>query len=140
MLISFLFLDENICCGYSLEAPCRGASNEYPQHMFSLTNKKNIMWIPPLICSYELRMSSATILLNVSKGQLGTRQALECLIFFFFSFRNYLQFFFFFFFFFFCVLQSVIFIKGDSYWVDYLPCLTREITFVYLALCFSRTW
>ena len=37
---------------YSLEAPHRGASNEYPQHMFSLRNKKNIMWIPPLICSY----------------------------------------------------------------------------------------
>ena len=32
---------------YSLEAPHRGASNEYPQHMFSLRNKKNIMWIPP---------------------------------------------------------------------------------------------
>ena len=31
---SFLFLHENICCGYSLEAPCRGASNEYPQYMF----------------------------------------------------------------------------------------------------------
>ena len=28
-LIFFLFLDENICCGYSLEAPRRGASNEY---------------------------------------------------------------------------------------------------------------
>ena len=52
LLISFLFLNENICCGYSLEAPCQGASNEYPQHMFSLRNKKNIMWIPPLICSY----------------------------------------------------------------------------------------
>ena len=37
-----LFLDENICCGYSLEAPCRGASNEYPQHMFLLRNKKDI--------------------------------------------------------------------------------------------------
>ena len=52
MLISFLFLNKNICCGYSLEAPRRGASNEYPQHMFSSINKKNIMWIPPLICSY----------------------------------------------------------------------------------------
>ena len=31
--IFFLFLHENICCGYSLEAPQRGASNEYPQHM-----------------------------------------------------------------------------------------------------------
>ena len=28
-LISFLFLHENICCGYSLEAPQRGTSNEY---------------------------------------------------------------------------------------------------------------
>ena len=59
-LIVLLFLDENICCGYSLEAPRRGASNEYPQHMFSLGNKKNIdtfwlkkapyqeLWILPL--------------------------------------------------------------------------------------------
>ena len=52
MLISFLFLDENICYGYSLEAPRWGASNEYPQHMFLSRNKKNIMWIPLLICSY----------------------------------------------------------------------------------------
>ena len=28
-------LNENICCGYSLEG-WGGASNEYPQHMFSL--------------------------------------------------------------------------------------------------------
>ena len=27
---------------YSLEAPHRGASNEYPQHMFLLRNKKDI--------------------------------------------------------------------------------------------------
>ena len=53
MLISFLFLHKIICCGYSLEAPCRGASNEYPQHMFLWRNKKNIMWIPPFICSCE---------------------------------------------------------------------------------------
>ena len=39
---------------YSLEAPRRGASNEYPQHMFSLRNEKNIMWMPPLMCSYAL--------------------------------------------------------------------------------------
>ena len=24
----------NMCCGYTLEAPRRGASNEYPQHIF----------------------------------------------------------------------------------------------------------
>ena len=52
MLISFLFLNKNIYCGYSLEAPRRGASNEYPQYMYSWRNKKNIMYIPPLICSY----------------------------------------------------------------------------------------
>ena len=38
-LIVFLFLNKNICCGYSLEAPQRGASNEYPQHMFLWRNK-----------------------------------------------------------------------------------------------------
>ena len=29
-----IFLHGNICCGYSLEAPLRGASNEYPRHFF----------------------------------------------------------------------------------------------------------
>ena len=42
LLIFFLFLRENICCGYSLEAPHGGASNEYPQHMFSRRNIENI--------------------------------------------------------------------------------------------------
>ena len=40
MLISFLFLHENICYGYSLEVPHQGISNEYPQHMFFWRNKK----------------------------------------------------------------------------------------------------
>ena len=40
---------KNICCRYSLEVPCRGASDEYPQHMFSWSNKKNIYLIPTLI-------------------------------------------------------------------------------------------
>ena len=30
----FLISPLNICCGYSLEVPQWGASNEYPQHMF----------------------------------------------------------------------------------------------------------
>ena len=42
LLIFFLFLHENLCCGYLLEAPHRGASNEYPQHSFSWKNKKTI--------------------------------------------------------------------------------------------------
>ena len=29
-----------ICCGYTLEAPHRGASNEYPQNMFLRRNRK----------------------------------------------------------------------------------------------------
>ena len=31
VLIFFLFFHEKVCCGYSLEAPQWGASNEYPQ-------------------------------------------------------------------------------------------------------------
>ena len=38
----FLFLHENICCGYSLEVPHQSTSNEYPQHTFSCRNKKNV--------------------------------------------------------------------------------------------------
>ena len=34
VLAFVLFLHKNICCGYSLEAPHRGASNEYSQHVF----------------------------------------------------------------------------------------------------------
>ena len=30
----FLVLAQNIDCGYTLEPPCRGGSNEYPQSMF----------------------------------------------------------------------------------------------------------
>ena len=32
---------QNIYCGYSLEPPQRGGSNEYPQSMFLSRNKKN---------------------------------------------------------------------------------------------------
>ena len=32
---------QNIYCGYSLEPPRRGGSNEYPQSMFLGRNKKN---------------------------------------------------------------------------------------------------
>ena len=39
---SFLISQQKHMLWYSLEAPHRGASNEYPQHMFLLCNKKNI--------------------------------------------------------------------------------------------------
>ena len=42
----FLISPQKICCGYSLEAP------EYPQHIFLVRNKKNLLEIPPLIWSY----------------------------------------------------------------------------------------
>ena len=32
---------QNVDCGYSLEPPQRGGSNEYPQSMFLSRNKKN---------------------------------------------------------------------------------------------------
>ena len=37
----FQFFAQNIDCGYSLEPPRRGGSNEYPQSMFLSRNKKN---------------------------------------------------------------------------------------------------
>ena len=37
----FLIFSQNIDCGYTLEPPRRGGSNEYPQSMFWSKNKKN---------------------------------------------------------------------------------------------------
>ena len=39
--IFFYIYAQNIDCGYSLEPPRRGSSNEYPQSMFLSRNKKN---------------------------------------------------------------------------------------------------
>ena len=36
----FLIFAQNIDCGYTLEPPCRGGSNEYPQSMFWSKSKK----------------------------------------------------------------------------------------------------
>ena len=36
---------QNIDCGYSLEPPRRGGSNEYPQSMFLSRNKKNNVYL-----------------------------------------------------------------------------------------------
>ena len=36
---------QNIYCGYSLEPPRRGGSNEYPQYMF-LADIRKIMYTP----------------------------------------------------------------------------------------------
>ena len=41
----FLIFAQNIVCGYTLEPPHWGGSNEYPQSMFESKNKK-IMYTP----------------------------------------------------------------------------------------------
>ena len=41
ILIFFIISAQKLDCGYSLETPRRGGSNEYPQSMFLNRNKKN---------------------------------------------------------------------------------------------------
>ena len=42
----FLIFAQNIDCGYTLEPPRRGGSNEYPQSMFWSKNKKIGIHVP----------------------------------------------------------------------------------------------
>ena len=46
----------NIDCGYSLELPQRGGSNEYPQSMFLSKNEKKIMYTPSKPQFYQLKV------------------------------------------------------------------------------------
>ena len=41
LIIFFLIFAQNIDCGYTLEPPRRGDSNEYPHSIFWSKNKKN---------------------------------------------------------------------------------------------------
>ena len=45
ILIFFYISAQNIDCGYSLELPRRGGSNEYPQSMFLSRNNKNNVYL-----------------------------------------------------------------------------------------------
>ena len=45
-LLFFLILHINKCCGYSLEVPCQGISNEYPQNLFVWRNKTYLSGLP----------------------------------------------------------------------------------------------
>ena len=49
---SFHIPAQNIDCGYLLEPPRRGGSNEYPQTMFLSRNKKINVYLnkPPFYC------------------------------------------------------------------------------------------
>ena len=60
MLISFLFLDENICCGYSLEAPRWGASNEYHNICFRGEIRKILCGYPLLSVAMVIRLMTKT--------------------------------------------------------------------------------
>ena len=50
IFLIFLIFAQNIDCGYTLELPWRGGSNEYPQFMFWSKNKKN--WFTPAYPSF----------------------------------------------------------------------------------------
>ena len=78
-LYFFLFLDENICCGYSLEAPPRGASNEYPQHIFSSRNKITIyhIWRSSLIRVYTVCHSTKYLKKLLHKKQNLSQKSTE---------------------------------------------------------------
>ena len=39
------YFSTKTCCGYSLEVPQRGNSNEYPQHMFCGEIRKILIWL-----------------------------------------------------------------------------------------------
>ena len=57
-----VYSHKNICCGYSLEVPPWGTSNEYPQNMVSWKCKKHsysilFVWKKCLFWSYEFNVS-----------------------------------------------------------------------------------
>ena len=64
-ILFFLFLHENICCGYSLEATRWGTSNEYPRHTFSWRNQKDISIFRMKKAPYLLLCSSSWLTLVV---------------------------------------------------------------------------
>ena len=110
----FLFLRKNICCGYSLEAPRGGASNEYPQHIFLRRNKKSINTFCMKKASY-LKISSRQESYSFVCGRFGFIHTLfrffpDCQLnhFLVFSFLFFL--FFSFLFFSFVVIIVVIFV------------------------------
>ena len=49
----FLISAQNIDCGYTLEPPRRGGSNEYPLSMFWSKNKKNSIPLHTPVLLYE---------------------------------------------------------------------------------------
>ena len=59
--ICFYGVHKNICCGYSLESPWRGNSNEYPQHMFFMEKKAKVYLNYHQIPSLSVPLLSAQV-------------------------------------------------------------------------------
>ena len=54
---------QNIECGYSLETPCQGDSNEYPQSMILCRNKDNNVYpCKPQFCYIKVGFKGAKII------------------------------------------------------------------------------
>ena len=59
----FLISAQNIDCGYSLEPPNRGGSNEYPQSkVLSKNNKNNIYPCKPQFCYIKVGFKGVKII------------------------------------------------------------------------------
>ena len=74
--INFLISAQNIDCGYSLEPPCRGGSNEYPQSVFLSRNKKNIRFFYLktfifLVVKFSVYLNRFVFVMNFSKSRNG---------------------------------------------------------------------
>ena len=68
---SFHISAQNIDCGYSLEPPHRGGSNEYPQSMFPSRNMKNKV--------YPCKPQFYYIKVGFNGGQNSKRRMLQIL-------------------------------------------------------------
>ena len=63
ILTFFQISAQNIDCGYSLEPPRRGGSNEYPQSMFLSRNKKiNVYPCKPQFCYIKVGLKGINII------------------------------------------------------------------------------
>ena len=65
-LFFFLIFAQNMDCGYTLELPRRGGSNEYPQSMFWSKNKKN-RYTPanPSFCLYKSGVQGGILFMDM---------------------------------------------------------------------------
>ena len=63
ILMIFIISAQNIDCGYSLEPPRRGGSNEYPQSIFFSRNKKNNVYpYKPQFCYIKVGFKGVNII------------------------------------------------------------------------------